>query len=178
MLKHCNEKGQLRIDNMTKYERRGYRKLMKRTAANEIIISQTDKSAKNTVSTNESYLQQGYVHVQGDTVVSWSQYKRGRKLALAHTKTLSQVFQVGKEHGEEAAARAKKALHEESRIVPNLIITQKDISRQILTLAYPRLGRCVKLPPHTTKGSVICYRTLWLPRLMKKTAQKQSPRKT
>ena len=63
MLSNCDEKGHLTVDNMSKFERRGFYKLMKRMEVGEIIMSQTDKSSKNAVSTAESYIQQGQVHV-------------------------------------------------------------------------------------------------------------------
>ena len=56
MRNSCDESGRMKIDNMTRAERRGYFKLIKRAKNRELAISQTDKSAKNTVSTMESYI--------------------------------------------------------------------------------------------------------------------------
>ena len=74
----------------------------------------------------ESYIQQGSVHVQGDTKVEWKDYEKGKRLALADTRCMSKIFQIGQDHGEKEMSRIKNALHEDSSIVPNLIITQKD----------------------------------------------------
>ena len=111
MRNSCDESGRMKIDNMTRAERKGFFKLIKRAKSRELAISQTDKSAKNTVSTMESYIQQGSVHVQGDTKVEWKDYEKGKRLALAHTRCMSKIFQIGQDHGEKEVSRIKNAFH-------------------------------------------------------------------
>ena len=125
MAANCDEEGRIKIDNMTRSERRGYHKLLKRTRAKEIIISRTDKSSRNTASTYESYMAQGLPHTSKDPTVSWKTFNIGRKKALSHTKVLSKVFNMGSDQGETAEARLRAAMNEETSVVPNLIMTQK-----------------------------------------------------
>ena len=92
---NCNEFGDQTETNMTKQEARGIKKLLKRQSNGEFVISQTDKSNKNSISTNESYIEQGLVHCSKDHVASWKDVEYSKDLVLHHTKALCSVFQVG-----------------------------------------------------------------------------------
>ena len=120
--KHCNDKGYHTVDNMTKSERTGFRKLIKRKKDLKIIIGKTEKSAKNTVSTRESYLAQGEPHVTKAKVVKWQDFDKGRREALAHTKVMSNIFCIGEAYGEKNQLRVRKALHEDSSVIPSLVM--------------------------------------------------------
>ena len=126
MNSNCDNKGRLKADNMTLSERRGFMKLLKRNKYQDIIISKTDKSSKNTVSSKEAYIAQGQVHVQGDIPVTWRDFNKSKNQVLAHTKVLSNVFNVGQAHGDKAQTRLKNALHENISVIPNLTMHQKD----------------------------------------------------
>ena len=94
-------------------ERRGFVKLKKRTVNKEIVISTTDKSAKNTVSSMESYLLQGEPHVRGDRVSSWKEFKKSNARTLMHTRAVTNILQPGKAHGENNEAWIWNAMMEE-----------------------------------------------------------------
>ena len=123
---NCNAQGKIRQDNMTKSERAGLKKLLTRKKTNEIIISKTDKSSKNTVSSRESYLEQGATHVKNDLEVTWKIFEKTKREVLAHTRALTNVFNMGEDMGEKGQNRLKRALHEDISVIPNLILNQKD----------------------------------------------------
>ena len=80
MLKHCDDKGRILLDNMSKSERRGYFKLLKRVKAKEIVVSTTDKSGELTISTYQAYIEMGIPHTKNDLVVTWKEIKEAKHL--------------------------------------------------------------------------------------------------
>ena len=144
---NCDEKGYIKADNMTRQERRGHRKLLKRRAKGTIIFSKTDKSAKNTVSSTDSYLEHDRVHIKK---THWTFFDKAWRSTLAHMKCMASIFKVGSSHSEEEAARLKKAMHEESSIIPNLILNQKDhkpLGKDVL----PKTSRSQPMKPTAQK---------------------------
>ena len=123
---HCRENGDQMVDNITKQERRGIRKLRLRAKRGEIVISTTDKSGKLTVSSMKNYLAQGEPHVAGDKVCSWKEVMKSQEEVAYHTKFISDIFNMGRDHGETAEGRLRKGLHEKVSYVPPLVMTQKD----------------------------------------------------
>ena len=121
MAKNCDPKGRIRADNMTRAERKGYLKLLKRARNKEIVISTTDKSGRLTVSTYDSYIQQGSQHVKNDVKVTWKEVMKSKEDVLSHTRVLSHIFRVGETHGEKNEKRVKIALHEDIITVPNRV---------------------------------------------------------
>ena len=83
---------------MTMQERRGYRKLQERRKRGEVVISTTDKSGKLSICTNEEYIKQGQPHTLKDEPVDWRQVREAKTDILCHTKALSNILQVGKDH--------------------------------------------------------------------------------
>ena len=79
--------------NLTNSEERGKDKLLKRGELGELIISDTDKSQNFTVSTPESYIEQGNNHVAKDRKISWVQYKAINNEVMQHTRAFVNVFQ-------------------------------------------------------------------------------------
>ena len=123
---NCNEFGDQTETNMTKQEARGIKKLLKRQSNGEFVISQTDKSNKNSISTNESYIEQGLVHCSKDHVASWKDVEYSKDLVLHHTKALCSVFQVGQSWGEKEETRVTNNMMEKITTVPSVILQQKD----------------------------------------------------
>ena len=60
-------------ENLTKSERRGLRKLLKRIKAGELVVLETDKSNKLCVMPMEMYKRMGIPHTQGDPEASWEE---------------------------------------------------------------------------------------------------------
>ena len=107
-------------------ERRGYWKKTKRKLKNEIVISQTDKSQEITISSYESYMQQGEIHIQKDKLSTWKEVKEDRDMVIDHTKAMSKIFCMGENHGETNQHRLTDALHERQTVLPDLVLQQKD----------------------------------------------------
>ena len=126
MTRYCDDKGRIKIDNMTRSERRGFFKLAKRVKANDIVISTTDKSGEITISSYASYMEQGQVHIKNDTKVSWEEVNDAKHRVLCHTKVLTSVFNTGEAHGEKNQNRCKKDLNEDISVLSNLTLLQKD----------------------------------------------------
>ena len=152
MRSNCNEKGCLHHDNMTKSERRGYLKLLKRVRSKEIVISETDKSGKLTISSYASYIQQGEAHIKNDRLSNCGEVEDSKKVVLSHTRVLSQILGPGKEHGESNETRLKSALHEDITTVADLTLCQKDKRIEIQRQGSTRQGLCVKPSPPSTRG--------------------------
>ena len=124
--KRCTETGRQRTDALTKQERRGYKKLQARVKRGEVVVSTTDKSSKLSISTYDEYIKQGQCHVAKDEVVSWSQVQEAKRDILCHTKALSNMFRVGRNNSEKEEVRLRKALHEDSTVIPQMTCLQKD----------------------------------------------------
>merc|ERR1711954_17894 len=122
---NCDEKGIIRNDPMTKQERRGKIKLHKRATNGEIVISTTDKSCDITISSMESYLAQGEVHIANDQPAKWEDIDKAKKHALNHVWALNQVFNAGEEYPN-SQNRLQRDINEDRTVVPDLILTQKN----------------------------------------------------
>ena len=120
------ESGKVLYDTMTKSERRGYHKLRKRSQANELVISTTDKSTEITISSFESYAQQGEPHVAKDRNVTWKEVNLSKREVLCHVKGLNHVFNNGQDNVEKNQERLGKAFVENRTIVPDMILLQKN----------------------------------------------------
>ena len=60
-------------------------KLTTRTKAGEIVISETDKSTKTTISSRENYRLQGEPNIRNETPVEGEFVKKKKRKVLAHT---------------------------------------------------------------------------------------------
>ena len=105
---HCNAKGDQLETNLTNSEERGKDKLLKRVELGEIIISETDKSQNFTVSTPDSYIEQGNKHVAKDRKISWGQYKAINNEVMQHTRAFVNIFQPAMEWGENEETRVRE----------------------------------------------------------------------
>ena len=94
---NCNSKGKQIDDILTAQELRGIAKLSSRQKNGEIIVSETDKSQNHTVSTPESYIDQGNKHSAKDKEVSWKEFNKAKAEIQGHTCALCNVFNVGLE---------------------------------------------------------------------------------
>ena len=122
----CNEKGFIKVDNMTKSERRGQRKLGKRKSTGQIVISSTDKSSEITISSREAYKIQGSVHVSKDKLSSWAEVRKAKAEAISHVKALNHIFNSGQEIGESNQTRLREANNEDRTVIPNVILLHKN----------------------------------------------------
>ena len=117
MAKHCNQKGQQLDQNVTAQQLRGIEKLRNRESKGEIIISETDKSQHTTVSSVDSYTEQGNVHASKDRVISWKEYNEIHNMVQQHTKALCNVFQIGNDLTNNEETRVRENICEKSSLL-------------------------------------------------------------
>jgi hypothetical protein len=103
--KYCNEEGKQNYTNLTPEQARGLKKLIKRRDAGEIVITVGDKDKKLSVSTVESYRQQGEVHIKGAKAkeVWWPEIREAQKLTDSVSRMFSNVVFVGGNLSENSA---------------------------------------------------------------------------
>ena len=106
--RNCTDKGILKYDNMTKSERRGYKKLMARRKRGEIVISQTDKSCEITICSREAYRIQGEAHVSRDKKATWEQVRKAKNHVICHNKALNMIFNTETMHGKSNHDRVRR----------------------------------------------------------------------
>ena len=68
---HCNSKGDQKQSNLTNSQKIGMSKLKNRSKDGSIVIGETDKSNKTTLSSRENYRKQWDPHTQNDIEVDW-----------------------------------------------------------------------------------------------------------
>ena len=120
----CQEDGEQK-SNLTPAQMRGLKKIRKRIKAGEIVILLTDKSGKLAVTTMESYIKMGEVHIQEDREVTmesckeiqrklnghmsmwlkisgmgenWRQYDRMRETTINHSCSVAPLSLLIKDH--------------------------------------------------------------------------------
>ena len=91
-----------------------------------LVVSQTDKSGKLTVSTMENYVLHGAKHVRGDKPIGWKEVKVIKKEVADHTKAITNIFQQGLDWGEKEEGRIRSAMAEKATVIPQINLTQKD----------------------------------------------------
>ena len=124
--KHCKQNGDPIRQNLTKSQSLGSTKLRKRADSGELVISETDKSNRTSISSRENYRLQGAPHVKNDLPVDWDFIKTKRREIQAHTRALINVFSVGKDQGEQQELRLRNACMEQSTLIPKARVQQKD----------------------------------------------------
>merc|ERR1711954_170070 len=66
------------------------------------------------------------MHVCKDTPVTWKEVDEARSQVAKHMKALYNIYNPGKNWGEEEEGRTRRVLMEQVTIVPPVIIHQKD----------------------------------------------------
>ena len=123
---HCNSKGDQKQSNLTNSQKIGMSKLKNRSKDGSIVIGETDKSNKTTISSRESYTKQGEVHTSKDRFASWEEIRETKNLVLCHTKALINVFKVGSSHPEHEETRVRENMMENLTVIPQASLMQKD----------------------------------------------------
>merc|ERR1712112_324577 len=114
------------LENLTKSERRGQKKLARRVKSGEIVVYTTDKSSKLATATRESYERQGDVHCSGDPIVTWDEVAMSKKIILGHCKAFNRILKIGESHGRQSMERAWEAKELDSSTVPVVKFLAKD----------------------------------------------------
>ena len=83
--------------NLTREQREGIKSLKKRRDNGEIVVFQTDKSAKMAVDTTGNYLRSMMPHVEKDEVISRKDHTDIEKMINAHSVCWVRFMQAGKD---------------------------------------------------------------------------------
>ena len=119
----CDEKG-VQEDNLTPEEASGLKSLKKRVADGTLVISQTDKSGRFAIMSQEEYLEAGMKHVAKDEEVGLEFMMKNQKRLNGHMSMILKTFNVGAAWNHQAIIRATKLTH--SLSVAPLYLLYKD----------------------------------------------------
>ena len=81
--------------NLNSNELKGLKSLQKKVAAGDLVVCESDKSAKLCVLTKEQYLAAGFEHCKDDLEVSAVDVKRLQRYVNAHVEWLHEIFDTG-----------------------------------------------------------------------------------
>ena len=112
----CDEKGNIKEQNVDKDILMGMKSLRRRVEEKELLVIPTDKSSMLSVNTVENYVDSMEAHVSKDTIISIEDKKHTEDVLNGHTIQLGRILRVGENHGHES--RVKSALLNKSCHVP------------------------------------------------------------
>ena len=95
--KNCDTKGSQEQHQLSAEERQGKVSLMKRVAAGELYVGQSDKGKGLVVMTTDLYHQMSVVHTKEDQKISWRELQDTQREIRANSRALAKIFQLG--HG-------------------------------------------------------------------------------
>ena len=94
----CDRKGYQRMENVSKIEKEGLKKLKQRKRDGEIVITTTDKSGKFAVVETDLYKRAVQVHLS-DPVITPDQMKEKETLLNRHALQIVKALRMGTHHG-------------------------------------------------------------------------------
>ena len=100
--------------------------MKKRKKEGGIVISETDKSGRLTVSTPENYEEQGRQHVEKDIPIGWKEVEEIKKEVAGHNRCVKNIFRMGKDWGEKEEERVGRTMMEGNTVIPGMYMNQKD----------------------------------------------------
>ena len=110
--------------NLTKNEKSGLDKLLKRIKAGEIVTMATDKSGKLAVTSRENYIKMGEAHTSKDIEVDCEKVVKVEKIINGHVSMLQKILNIGSEHNH--VERVRESLIQRSKNVAKLVLLGKD----------------------------------------------------
>ena len=110
--------------NLTKDQLSGIRKLKKRREEDEIVIYQTDKSARMAVDNTKNYIECMATHIEGDQVIGEKDNKEIEKLINAHAVCWLRFMQAGELTGDKF--RIKMSMQSKNNDASCLYSLRKD----------------------------------------------------
>ena len=78
------------------------------------------------VSSRENYRLQGAPHTKNDVKVTWREIETAKREIANHTKAITNIFRMGEDWGEKGEWRVRRAMNEQTTVVPQMHCTQKD----------------------------------------------------
>ena len=109
--KECEDNGQQQIQNTSKKERLGLKRLNKRVSEREVVVTTTDKSGKFAVVEIEEYKRAALAHLT-DTEITPEDMTAKETLLNRHTLQIVKALRMGTIHGgteEKQVERMKQA---------------------------------------------------------------------
>ena len=99
---HCNDKGELKDQNLSKEERQGLKQLKKDVKEKKVVVFTTDKSGKFSIDTTENYEEALLQHtVKDEKVDECEKVKKIEDKMNLHMRQFNRMFRVGSTHGQE-----------------------------------------------------------------------------
>ena len=111
-------------NNLTASEARGLKSLKKRVGAKELVICQTDKSAKFCVLTREQYQKAAWKHTKNDRKITIDEHEEIQRSLNGHMEWWNVIWGFGSEWGQED--RGKRNLLNHGLSVCPLTLMIKD----------------------------------------------------
>ena len=105
---NCDTKGNIIEENLTQLQKQGLVSMEEKKKKGRLVVSQTDKSGKLTASSMENYVEQEQKHVKGDRPIGGKEVKEIQKTLQHHTRAVCNIFQQGREFGEQRYLRGSK----------------------------------------------------------------------
>ena len=120
----CDDKGNIKKNNLSKRQMKGKSKVRRRVLNKEIVIATTDKSKKYVITTPEIYKHAASKHIGKDVEVDWQDVKPTEVLLNRHCLHLAAALEMGKNHDE--VDRVNSALKSSDNQPPPVYFMFKD----------------------------------------------------
>ena len=122
--KHCDSKGKIKEQNITREEEKALKNLKKDIKEKKIIVSTTDKSGRFCVDSPENYMEAVMKHTRNDLEVENERVKQVENKMNQHMRQFNKMFMVGKYNKHEA--RVESATHSTNTDAPPMYGLKKD----------------------------------------------------
>ena len=109
--------------NLTWAEMKGVKSLKRRVKEGDLLIAQTDKSARFAVMLVKQYLETGAVHTHKDKEMDWAKVKYLKNQVNSHVWWLSKILGYGKNTDQ---PRMLKNIQDHGQEVPEMVLLVKD----------------------------------------------------
>ena len=122
--KHCDGKGRIREQNITRDEMVAIKEMKKEVKEKEVVIFTTDKSGRFSVDTPSNYEEAIMSHTTKDLEIEGSKVRQIENRMNQHIKQFNKMFKVGATHDHER--RVEGATHSTNTPAPPLYGLRKD----------------------------------------------------
>ena len=92
---HCDSKGRIIKQNISKSEEKAIKEVKERVQKQEIVVFTTDKSGRFAVDTPKNYEEAVMVHTRNDKKIEEDKIKQVENKMNQHMKQFNKMFQVG-----------------------------------------------------------------------------------
>ena len=132
---HCDNKGKINNQNISKSEEKAIKDMKERIRNKEIVVFTTDKSGRFAVDTPKNYEEAVMNHTSNDEEIEVQRVKHIENRMNQHMKQFNKMFRVGTKHEHEK--RVETATHSTNTAAPPLYGLRKDHKRTDDTIKGP-----------------------------------------